>query len=330
MVIRARNEQQALPATLAAIGSQRIGCPVEVVVVDSGSTDATLEIAHAAGARIVTIPRYRPGLASNAGLRVASHPVCVLLSAPAFPDGPEWLAALVRPLCEDPTVAASFGRQLPVPDAAPIEDTFLRRTFDETTSRAIFSATSAALRRAVWSEHPFDESIASGGPDDREWCARIMAAGYRVAYVGEALVRRSHGLSLGGWFYRLREDARVERTIVRKFGQPSSPTESAGALAAQTLAYLVHTRRIRTLVRYLLLVPVGSAARLAARRLGGSPGNPVRLVGALDALDRRLFRPSQVCDAATERFLSTYWATHPARPVRAAETDQAAAPSDIP
>jgi len=321
VVIRTRDEERALPATLTAIAAQRVEHPVEVVVVDSGSTDATVSIARAAGARVVTIPHYRPGLALNAGLRAARHPVCVLLSAPAFPEGPGWLAALVRPLRDDPRVAASFGRQLPVPGAAPIEDAFLTRTFGATAARATFSATSAALRRAVWRDHPFDETIASGGPDDREWWARITAAGHTVSYAGDAVVRRSHGLGLGGWFHRLREDARVERLIVRRSGRPSAPTESATALAAATLVHLMRARRASDIARYLLLMPVGAAARLDARRLGTSRGGPVRAVEALDVLDRRLFHPRRTWEEAVARHLAAYWATRQTAPSDAPAPD---------
>src|SRR5262245_32922505 len=199
ILIRAKNEALGLPATLEAIARQRIDVPVEVVVVDSGSTDGTIAIAEAAGARVVHLETYRPGLAVNAGMRVARGPVVVLISAAAFPADEGWLAALVAPLrAGDEDLAGAFGRNLPVPGVSPIEEPLLRRIFSETATGAPLSFTNAAVRRDVWERYPCDETIASGGGDDREWAARVRRAGYRFQYAPASVVHRSHGLTAAG------------------------------------------------------------------------------------------------------------------------------------
>ncbi|MGD9572513.1 MAG: glycosyltransferase family 2 protein [Thermoleophilia bacterium] len=310
VLIRARNEALGLPATLAAIGRQRIGVPVEVVVVDSASTDATVEVARAGGARVVDLgTAYRPGLAVNRGMRECRAPLVVLVSASAFPADDGWLAALVAPLDADREgrLAGTFGRHLPVPGVSPIEEPLLGRIFGDHDTGAPFSFTNAAVRRAVWEEHPCDETIASGGGDDREWAARVARAGYAVEYVPGSAVHRSHGLTAAGWYARMTADAESDRITERAGGAVISPGGSRAGMALPTLAHLVRGRRWADLARSPLVV--GSIA--AGRWAGGRPEPPRRLDRAMRTvgdLDDRVFAVKARSRRATEAFLRGYWA----------------------
>src|SRR5213595_4054996 len=72
-IVPAYNEETELPSTLAAIraATSRLSQPVEIIVVDDASTDATPEIAEQAGARVVPIHRRQIAAARNAGARAA-------------------------------------------------------------------------------------------------------------------------------------------------------------------------------------------------------------------------------------------------------------------
>jgi glycosyltransferase involved in cell wall biosynthesis len=309
VIIRACDEERVLPAALAAIHLQDYAAPIEVILVDSGSRDQTREIAARQGARVIILDRaYSPGLASNVGFDAANNPVCVLLSAGAFPANDRWLRALVDPLCKGvANVAATFSRQVPVPGASPVEDAFTERTFGPSRSAAQFSATSAAVSRDVWKLQRFEETFPPGGPDDREWFDRVLRAGFTAEYSPESVVVRSHGYSLGQWCHRVWVDAAGEQTIVSRGGSRRAPTRSPIGLAFATLVRLVRDRQHREVMRYLLLAPTLAAARWTASR-GKDPTGMDWVVRPLDRIDLQIFQPRQRESAAIDRFLAHYWA----------------------
>ncbi len=189
--------------------------PAEILVVDSASKDGTAAAARAAGARVLTIARadFDHGGTRNLGLRATAAPIVVFLTQDALPADADCLAALTAPL-RDGSAAAAFARQLPHPQATPIE-TFLRahsypgqdelREPDELGSGRIrsvfFSNVAAAVRR--------DDFEAVGGfpervimNEDMVLAARLLRGGRRVAYRAAARVVHSHAYRLGQLFCR--------------------------------------------------------------------------------------------------------------------------------
>lgn len=221
VVIRARNEAAALPAVLAAIARQSLPAQ-EVVVVDSGSTDATVAIARAHGARVVPLApeRFTYGRGLNLGTQAARHDVVVYLSAHAEPASEHWLAELVAPL-RDPQVGAVFGRQLPRRGCHPIDADELQRAYPDQAARyageAPFSNANAAVRRELALAHRFDEQV--GYAEDRIWAATICAQGYEIVYAPRAAVLHSHDEGFAQVLARKRRETAV---LVRHCGLRTS------------------------------------------------------------------------------------------------------------
>jgi len=217
VVIRARNEARYIGATLAALFHPAALPPLDVVVVDSGSTDGTQPIV---GSFPVTLIQIRPedftyGYALNLGVAATAGDIVATLSAHSLPADPEWLAHLVAPFATGPRVAAVYGRQLPRANATPFELLGMRMTgllSDKPRlldKRPLFSNANGAFRRGLWLEHPFDERI--GGAEDIAWARTMQERGYLVAYEPTAAVYHSHGEPL---LKHLRRASRDLPTVV--------------------------------------------------------------------------------------------------------------------
>ena len=127
VVIPVKDGGADLVRCLDAIARQQVDDEVEVVIVDSGSTDGSVEIARARGARVHEIPpeEFNHGRTRNLGAELANGDVLVFTSQDAFAADERWLSRLVAPLRSGRTVAGVYGRQLPHEDATPPERYFL-------------------------------------------------------------------------------------------------------------------------------------------------------------------------------------------------------------
>jgi rhamnosyltransferase len=205
VVIRAKDEAAAIGRTLALLAGQSL--PHEVIVVDSGSRDRTVAIAHELGARVIEITDFSFGGALNTGAAEASAPVVVSLSAHAFPPDPEWLARMAAWFSDD-AVACAFGDARGAdgkPLAAPVRQ-------DAAMLRAAphwgYSNGAGAFRRALWAERPFRANMP--GTEDREWSLWAMETRGGVCVIDPALtVDHDHSRdSLRASFARWEREAR--------------------------------------------------------------------------------------------------------------------------
>ena len=110
-----KNGGARLEALLDAVLAQQVDCRLELVAVDSGSTDGSLDALVARGVRVVRIPPegFNHGRTRNVLVSLADGDPLVFLSQRAIPDGPGWLAALLAALDDDPSLAGVSSRMLP-------------------------------------------------------------------------------------------------------------------------------------------------------------------------------------------------------------------------
>jgi rhamnosyltransferase len=214
IVIPVKDGGTDLARCLRAIASQEVGEQVEVVVVDSGSSDDSTATARAAGARVHEIPpsEFGHGRTRNLGAELARGEILVFTSQDAVAADERWLARLVDPLARD-GVAGVYGRQLPHADASPPERYFLdflygpeprvQRLEDDgepSFEQTLFSNVNAAIPRAVWQEFPFADDLIMS--EDQEWSRRVLRAGRELVYEPAAAVHHSHRYSIGAAFRR--------------------------------------------------------------------------------------------------------------------------------
>ena len=111
VIIRTLNEERYLPELMCAIASQVSNVfDFEIVIVDSGSSDGTLRIAEANGAR-VTLLKKRLLLGALLIWAVPSRgEFLVFVSGHCIPTNEHWLHKLVSPL-KAGACHYTYGRQ---------------------------------------------------------------------------------------------------------------------------------------------------------------------------------------------------------------------------
>lgn len=196
IIVRTLNEAKFLPECLLKIGEQKYGGPVEVVVVDSGSTDDTIKIATEFGSKVVLISKseFTFGRSLNVGCEASSGEVLVLLSAHCIPCDENWLQALVKPLLEE-TSEYSYGRQIPRKGVSKFSEGMVFRKYypeQESIPQAGYFCNNAnsAILRATWQRLRFDEKLT--GLEDMELAKRLLDGGGTVSYVATSAVEHIH------------------------------------------------------------------------------------------------------------------------------------------
>lgn len=198
----------ALWRTQEDVGELAIVCP------DSGSRDGTPDVVRRAGGRVVDVPpgTFNHGRTRQDALATLDAEFAILTVQDALPLSPRTAAALVAPLVADPTLCATYGRQLPRPGCHPVlaarigewaggRDPVVQaldgRDWDALTpwerlalvryDHVIACVRTSAVRR--WPIH----ALSFG--EDVDWATRVIRAGGRIAFVPDAEVEHSHDRS---------------------------------------------------------------------------------------------------------------------------------------
>ncbi|WP_054301324.1 glycosyltransferase family 2 protein [Gemmobacter sp. LW-1] len=218
IVIRTLNEGRYLEDLLLMIARQETpGIEVETVLIDSGSTDGTLEIAARHGARVTHIRKneFSFGRSLNRGSCFATGDILVYISGHCIPVDAHWLQALCQPLI-DGRAAYSYGRQIGDDDSNYSERRIFAKYFPETSAipqEGFFcNNANSALLRSAWEAHPFDEDLT--GLEDMELAKRLVQAGEKIAYVAEAPVFHHHQESWAQVRRRFEREALALRSIM--------------------------------------------------------------------------------------------------------------------
>lgn len=196
IVIRTLNEEAYLGELLSSIVSQkRDDFDVEIIIIDSGSTDNTLAIAESFNARVTHITKgeFTFGRSLNLGSDFARGDILVYVSGHCVPTQVDWLANLVKPL-RDGLAGFSYGRQIGRDTTKYSERKIFNKYFpvDSKLPQKGFFCNNAnsAIQRKIWAKFKFDEEVT--GLEDMELAKRYCGKGGKVAYVAEASVYHIH------------------------------------------------------------------------------------------------------------------------------------------
>ncbi|MEJ2125839.1 MAG: MBL fold metallo-hydrolase, partial [Alphaproteobacteria bacterium] len=199
IIIRTLNEARHLDDLLQSIIAQETnGLSHEVVLVDSGSTDGTLQIAERHGCHIHHIKRdeFSFGRSLNLGCEAAMGDILVITSGHCVPTDVHWLQHLCQPVL-DGQAEYVYGRQFGGPESHFSERNIFTKYYPEQTSIPqdgfFCNNANSALLRSSWEQFHFDEDLT--GLEDMDLAQRLVRDGGRVAYVADAGVIHHHNES---------------------------------------------------------------------------------------------------------------------------------------
>lgn len=195
LVIRCFNEAKHIGKLLYGITAQDYEGDWQIVVVDSGSTDRTVEIAEQYPVELVEIQPedFSFGRALNLGCRHADGEILVFASAHVYPLYEDWLSSIVKPF-EDERIAAVYGKQRGGPETCYSERQVFARWFPEMSVKRqetpFCNNANCAVRREIWQKLPYDEELT--GLEDLAWAKQVMEMGYRISYAADAVIAHIH------------------------------------------------------------------------------------------------------------------------------------------
>jgi rhamnosyltransferase len=261
IVVRALDEAEHLPALYTGLLRQRRR-PDEIILVDSGSTDATIAISEAHGATVVHIDpaEFSFGRALNRGCSHATGDVLVFVSAHVYPLDEYWLERMVEPFA-DPDVGLVYGRQTGDHRSRFSELQLFLQWFpaesDPNQSTPFCNNANCAVRADAWRELPYDETLT--GLEDLDWAKRASDKWWRLVYEARATIAHIHEETYDHVRTRYRREAIAHRRI---FQDQHLNLPSAAGLFLLTVGrdYLSAIRR-RRLLRNLGSIPAFRAAQ---------------------------------------------------------------------
>ena len=223
IIIRTKNEAMYLGRCLRQIFRQDYQ-DFDVILVDSGSTDGTLEIAERFPVQVLTIApeSFTYGYALNVGIAATQAPIVVSLSGHSIPYDSRWLGNLVRRF-RDPQVAGAYSRQI-CHGLTPLYERIFVHSLPGHPFRIpglsdlMFTNAASAIRRDLWERVPFDETLPAC--EDYAWVLEARAHGYKIRYAPDSVVIHSHRESFARFMRRRIVEGRGLAQVYTHRGQP--------------------------------------------------------------------------------------------------------------
>jgi glycosyltransferase involved in cell wall biosynthesis len=212
VIVTVKNEASSIGRLLSSLSHQTVS-PFEVVFVDGGSTDDTVERIKSYHDRLPITLLVREGTnisqGRNEAIRAGSGEIIASTDA-GVRLAPQWLEELTRPLLEDPSIDVVSGFFLPDPQTAfetamgatvlPVED-------DVDPDSFLPSSRSVAFRKEAWDK-------VGGYPEWLDYCEdlvfdfALLDAGCQFSFAPQAVVHFRPRSSLGAFWRQYFQYAR--------------------------------------------------------------------------------------------------------------------------
>ncbi len=223
IVIPTKNAGDLLDKVLEAVFSQKTSLSYEVICVDSGSTDNTLDIIKKYPVELYQIPasEFGHGKTRNYGASKGSGEYIVFITQDALPASDTWLQNFIDAMRMDSEIVGGFGIHYPYPDCNIIDKRDLKAHFEgfgkentiyqlEDKERydrepgyrhllAFFSDNNSCVRRDIFEKYPYDDVDFA---EDQIWARKMIEMGYKKVYCPFAPVYHSHNYDLHSYLGR--------------------------------------------------------------------------------------------------------------------------------
>lgn len=221
IILLIKNGGRRLELLMESLERQKFSGSFEIIAIDSGSKDGSLEILEKYNTRIFRIKpeEFHHSRTRNLGAEKSKGEVLVYLTQDALPINNDLLEKLVNPL-KDPEVAVSYGRQIANPDAADVNKFFYSYFYPDekkVLSKEVannpkkfyinyiyVSDVCSAIKKEVWDEVRFTDDVPMS--EDKDFALKVLKTGYGIVYEPEATVYHSHDYSLHSLFKRRFQD----------------------------------------------------------------------------------------------------------------------------
>tara|TARA_B100000900_G_scaffold415990_1_gene448358 strand:- start:26395 stop:27276 length:882 start_codon:yes stop_codon:yes gene_type:complete len=196
IIIRTLNEDKYLQELLESIERQNIGAhEKEVIIIDSGSTDSTMEIAKKFKTKITSIKKadFTFGKSLNMGTDFSNGDIAVYISGHCVPYDSLWLIELINPIILK-QAGYTYGKQIGRDTTKFSEERIFTKYFPDDASHAqkgfFCNNANSAIRRDLWKKYKFNETIT--GLEDMDLAKRYYIDGGKIQYVNSAIVYHIH------------------------------------------------------------------------------------------------------------------------------------------
>jgi len=307
IVILSLNGGEDFKECLRVVFEQKVNFRFEVIVIDSCSTDGTLDFLNGYPVRLkhISPKEFNHGLTRNMGMELAQGRYVVLMTQDAIPVDSYWLENILENF-NDKMVAGVYCRQIPRDDADVLIKRHLNNGLIGRQNRVInlienweaynalepmkklmlctFDDVCSCVRKSVWEKIPYTQTYFA---EDLEWAKKAIEAGYKIIYEPSTAVIHSHNRSV---LYEYKRTYFCHRRLFELFRLQTVPTFKH-ALKFSILNILKDTPYVireeknwRRRLSLILKIPFLSFSSVFGQYMGARDeklGNPLKISGGV-------------------------------------------------
>lgn len=239
IVIPTKNAGCMIGNVLNEIYNQKTSYEYEVICVDSGSIDNTLDIIETYPVKLYQIraEEFGHGKTRNFGAAKGNGEFIIFITQDAVPASDLWLQNFIDSMKMDDGIVGGFGIHYPYPDCNLIDKRDLKLHFEgfgnentifqlEDKTRyendegyrlylAFFSDNNSCVRRDIFEKYPYDDVNFA---EDQMWARKMIEMGYKKVYCPYAPVYHSHNYNVHSYLGRYFDESKGIYDIYKHIG----------------------------------------------------------------------------------------------------------------